>query len=82
MTIFREDLDEVVQGISIEEKFFIGGNFNEYVRASHNEFESVHGGYSFEDRKNAGNTILGFVVSYDLILANTWFRKILPFDHL
>ena len=36
----------------------------------------IHIKSGFGDRNEAGNSILGFVVSYDMTLANTWFRKI------
>ena len=35
----------------------------------------VHGGYGFRDRNEAGVSILDFAVAYDLILANTYFKK-------
>ena len=65
----------MVQGILIEEKIFIRIDFSGHVGASHSGFESVHGGYCFGDRNEARNTILDFFVSYDMILANNWFRK-------
>ena len=34
-----------MQGISVEEKIFIGDDFNGHVGASLGGFESVHGGY-------------------------------------
>ena len=73
---FWEDLDVVMQGISTEEKIFIGGDFNGHVGNSHSGFENVHGGFGFGDRNDAGNSILDFAVSYDMILVNTWFRKL------
>ena len=60
-----------MQGISVKEKIFIGGDFNGHVGNSCSGFENIHGGYGFGDRKDAGNSILDFVVSYDMILANT-----------
>ena len=35
----------------------------------------VHGGYGFGDRNKASVSILDFAVAYDLILANTYFKK-------
>ena len=60
---FWEDLDVVMQGILVEEKIFIEGDFNGHVRNSRNGFENVHGGYGFGDKNDAGNSILDFVVS-------------------
>ena len=45
-------------------------------------FENVNEGCGFGDRNETENTILDFIVSYDMILVNTWFRKRDSFDHL
>ena len=66
---FWEDLDEIVQGIPSREKLFISGDFNGHVGTSYG-FDSVHGGFDFGERNEPGNSILNFVLSYDLILAN------------
>ena len=50
---FGENLDEVVQGIPIEEKIFIEGDFNGHVGTSRFGFENVHGGCGFGDRNEA-----------------------------
>ena len=65
-----------MQGISAEENIFIGGVFNGHVGNSRSGFENVHGGYGFGDKNDAENSILDFAVSYDMILVNTWFRKL------
>ena len=72
----------MVQGIPIKEKIFILGDFNGYIGISCSGFENAHGGCGFGDKNEAGNTILDFAMPYDMILANTWFRKIDSFDHL
>jgi len=64
-----------VQSIPIKEKLFIGDDLNEHVGTNRYGFDSVHGGFSFEKRNELGNSILDFALSYNLILANTWFRK-------
>jgi len=68
---FWENLDQIVQGIPIREKLFVGNDLNGHVGTSHNGFDSVHEGFDFGDRNEAGNLILDFALSYDLILANT-----------
>jgi len=68
-------------GILIREKNFIGGDLNGHVGTSHYGFDSVHGGFGFRERNEPGNSILDFALSYDLILANTWFRKRVSLDH-
>ena len=35
----------------------------------------VHGGHGFGDRNASGEAILDFAMAYDLIVANTFFRK-------
>ena len=74
-TQFWEDLDEVIQEIPQEEKIYIGGDFNGHVGKKRDGYEMVHGGYGFGDRNEAGVSILDFAVAYDLILANTYFKK-------
>ena len=68
---FWEDLDEIVQGMPIREKFFIGGDLNGHVGTSRYGFDSVRGGFDFGERNELGNSILHFALSYDLILTNT-----------
>ena len=38
-------------------------------------YERVHGGYGFGERNVARETILEFVMTYDLAIANTYFKK-------
>ena len=64
-----------MQGIPSREKIFIGGDLNGHVGTSRYGFDSVHGGFDFGERNEPGNSILDFVLSYDLILVNTWIRK-------
>nr|XP_016475491.1 PREDICTED: craniofacial development protein 2-like [Nicotiana tabacum] len=47
---FREDLDEMVHGISHTEKLFIGGDFNSHIGATSRGYDDVHGGFGFGDR--------------------------------
>ena len=72
---FWEDLDEIVQGIPSREKLFIGGDLNGHVGTSRYEFYNIHGGFDFGERNESGNSILDFALSYNLILANTWFKR-------
>ena len=67
--------------ILIREKLFIGGDLNGHVETSRDGFDNVHGGFGFGERNESGNLFLDFALSYDLILANTWFRKRVSFDH-
>jgi len=70
-----------VHGIPIREKLFTGSDLNGHVETSRYGFDSVHGGFDFGKRNKLGNSILNFALSYDLIVANTWFRKRVSLDH-
>ena len=72
-------MDELMRGIPQGEQVFIGGDFNDHVGIDRGGYEMVHGGHGFGDRNdfrnNFGEAILDFAVAYDLIVANTFFRK-------
>jgi hypothetical protein len=72
---FWEDLEDVVGSVPANEKLFIGGDFNGHVGTTNIGFERVHGGFGFGDTNQEGEDILDFVVAYDLLVANTFFRK-------
>ncbi|XP_056684315.1 uncharacterized protein [Spinacia oleracea] len=72
---FWEDLEEVVQRVPRSEKLIIGGDLNGHVGSSRDEFESIHGGFGYGERNEAGNAILDFALAYDLGIMNTWFEK-------
>jgi hypothetical protein len=71
---FWEDLDSMVSTVPISEKLFIGGDLNGHVGATNVGYERVHGGFEYGSR-NEGEDVLNFAVAYDLLLANTLFRK-------
>ena len=70
-----ESMDELIRGIPQGEHIFIGGDFNGHVGKDRGGYEMVHGGHSFVDRNDSGEAILAFAVAYDLIVANSLFRK-------
>ena len=72
---FWESMDELMRGIPQGEHVFIGGDFNDHVVKDRGGYEMVHSGHSFGDRNDLGEAILDFAVAYDLIVANTIFRK-------
>ncbi|XP_056685743.1 uncharacterized protein [Spinacia oleracea] len=72
---FWEDLEEVVQRVPRSEKMIIGGDLNGHVGSSRDGFESIHGGFGYGERNEAGNAILDFALAYDLGIMNTWFEK-------
>jgi len=72
---FWEDLDFLVRNIPISEKLCIGGDFNSHVGEESGGFARIHGGFGFGTRNQEGEDFLNFAVAYDLMVANTFFRK-------
>jgi hypothetical protein len=72
---FWEELDALVSSVPISKKLFIGGDLNGHVGSTRIGFDGVHGGFRYESRNQEGDDILNFVLIYDLIVANTLFRK-------
>ena len=72
---FWEQLDDVVQGIPVGERLFIGGDFNGHVGGHKQGYEKVHGGFGFGDLNEGGRRILDFAVAFDLIVGNTLYKK-------
>jgi hypothetical protein len=68
-------LDALVSSVPISEKLFIGGDLNGHVGSTRVGFKGVHGGFRYESRNQEGEGILNFALAYDLIVANTLFRK-------
>ena len=54
---------------------YIEEDFNGHVDKKKDNYETVYGGYGFRDKNKAGMCILDFAVAYDLIIANTYFKK-------
>jgi hypothetical protein len=72
---FWEALDTLVSSVPISEKLFIGGDLNGHVGSTRVGFDGVHGGFGYGSRNQEGECILNFALAYDLIIANTLFRK-------
>jgi hypothetical protein len=68
-------LDALVSNVPISEKIFIGGDLNGHVGSTRVGFDGVHGAFGYGSRNQAGEGILNFALAYDLIVANTHFRK-------
>jgi hypothetical protein len=65
----------LVSSVSISENLFIGGDLNGHVGSTRVGFDEVHGGFGYGSRNQEVEGILNFVLAYDLIVANTLFRK-------
>ena len=72
---FWEDLDSMVSTIPISEKLFIGGDLNGHVGVTNIWFERMHGVFGYGSRNQEGKDILSFALAYDLLIANTLFRR-------
>jgi hypothetical protein len=72
---FWEELDTLVSSVPISEKLFIGGDLNEHVCSTRVGFNGVHRSFGYVSRNQEGKDILNFVLTYDLIIANTLSRK-------
>lgn len=51
------------------------GDFNGHVGSSQDGYEGVHGGYGYGERNRAGERVLEFADSFDMIIGNTFFKK-------
>jgi Endonuclease-reverse transcriptase len=65
---FWEDLEDIVKRVPSSEKLFIGGDLNSHVG-------TVRGGFGYGEQNQEGEDILNFSIAYDLMVANTFFRK-------
>jgi exonuclease III len=72
---FWKELDALVSSVPISEKLFIGGDLNRHIGSTRVGFDGVYGGFRYESRNQEGEGILNFALAYDLIVANTLFRK-------
>jgi hypothetical protein len=59
----------------ISEKLFIGGDLNRHVGSTRVGFDRINEGFEYESRNQEGKGIFNFPLVYDLIVANTLFRK-------
>jgi hypothetical protein len=65
----------MVSTVPIKEKLFIGGDLNGHVGVTNAGYERAHGGFGYGGRNQDGEDVLNFALAYDLLIANTLFRK-------
>ncbi|XP_070010404.1 uncharacterized protein [Nicotiana sylvestris] len=70
-----EGMDEVVCGVPLVEKLFIGGDFNRHIRTFASGYGEVHGGFGFGDRNGEGTSLLDFARAFELVIKNSSFPK-------
>jgi hypothetical protein len=64
----------MVRAVPTNEKLFIGGDLNGHLGSTNAGYELAHGG-EYGSRNQEGDDILDFDVAYNLVIANTFFRK-------
>jgi hypothetical protein len=62
--------------VSSSEKLFIEGDLNCHVGTATRGFERVHEHFGYGEQNQEGEKILNFAVTYNLIVANIFFKKI------
>ncbi|XP_071678534.1 uncharacterized protein [Lolium perenne] len=72
---FQEGLEELVRGVPSGKKLFIGRDLNGHAGTSNISFDGVHGGFGYGIRNQEGEDVLSFSLVYDMIVANTLFKK-------
>jgi hypothetical protein len=65
----------LVKSVPSGEKLFTGEDLNGHVGASNTRFEGLHGGFGYGIRNQEGEDLLSFALAYDMIVANTLFKK-------
>jgi hypothetical protein len=65
----------LVRSVRSGNKLFTGGYLNGHVGTSNTVFEGVHGGFGYGIRNQEGEDVLSFALAYDMIVANTLFKK-------
>ena len=69
-------MDGLLQEIPTSNKIFLGGgNLNRHVGKDNRGYERVHGGQGFGEKNVLGDTVLEFVLSFDLVIANTCLKR-------
>ncbi|QHO53152.1 Putative endonuclease/exonuclease/phosphatase [Arachis hypogaea] len=72
---FWDDLESLVQDIPSRDKIFLGGYLNSHVEREVSEYGNIHGGHSFRVVNTESKTILDFSSTFDILIANTCFKK-------
>jgi hypothetical protein len=65
----------MVREVPSSAKFFIEGDLNGHIGTTRMRFERVHESFGYGEQNQEGEEILNFVVTYDLMVVNTFFRK-------
>ena len=72
---FWEDLDELIESISTEERIVLGADLNGHVGKGNIGDEEIMGRYGVGTRNKEGSMVVDFVKRMDLAIVNTYFNK-------
>ncbi|XP_055824398.1 uncharacterized protein LOC129892905 [Solanum dulcamara] len=73
-------MDEILGGMPITKKVFIGVDFNGHIGSTPSGFDNLHGDSDFGVRNFGETSFLDFSRAYELVIANSCFSK--KDDHL
>ena len=69
------DLQEEFERVENDEKCIMNGDLNGHIGATSEIISRIHGGNYFGVRNEQGETVIDFVLSNDLAVCNTLFKK-------
>ncbi|XP_071694363.1 uncharacterized protein [Rutidosis leptorrhynchoides] len=72
---FWESLDEVVRMCPPDHRLLIGGDLNGNIGTNVEGYVGVYGGFGYGVRNEEGLSIIEFSVAHDLVVANSFFKK-------
>ena len=72
---FSEDLDELIESISKEERIVLGADLNGHVGERNIGDEEIMGRYGAGTRNKEGSMVVDFAKKMDLAIVNTYFKK-------
>ena len=72
---FWEDLDELIESISKEERIVLGADLNGHMGKGNIGDEEIMGRYGAETRNKEGSMVVDFGKRMDLAIVNTYFKK-------
>ena len=72
---FWEDLDELIESISKEERIVLGADLNGHVGERNIGDEEIMGRYGAGTRNKEGSMVVDFAKKMDLAIVNTYFKK-------
>ena len=72
---FWEDLDELIESVSKQERIVLGEDLNGHVGEGNIGDEKIMGRYGARTRNKEGSMVVDFGKRMDLAIVNTYFKK-------